>query len=230
MAGAEAGRGTEHRTRRNNGVLRRRNRDENLDGVITSWNQGAERIFDLAGTRTTRWSTCTMLMPPERIDEEPGIRRSVAVRRSTITQQSIAQGRHATDHLIDRFPDLRRPRQRRQYIEDGGDIALRQAGRRAAAVALEGGGDHPLCPDPDALLQHCSQRSGRPSADLPELSGERRWRWPAAGVVRRHPGGRCCPLGFGETLCGAAALAANPLSWPTSSSPNDPKARHSHSA
>jgi PAS domain S-box-containing protein len=43
-----------------------------LDGVITTWNSGAERIFGYTAQETIGHSV-TMLIPPDRIDEEPGI-------------------------------------------------------------------------------------------------------------------------------------------------------------
>lgn len=45
---------------------------KNLDGIITSWNQGAERIFGYTAQETIGQSV-TMLMPPDRVNEEPGI-------------------------------------------------------------------------------------------------------------------------------------------------------------
>jgi PAS domain S-box-containing protein len=43
---------------------------KNLNGIITSWNQGAERIFGYSPLEAIGQSV-TMLMPPERVDEEP---------------------------------------------------------------------------------------------------------------------------------------------------------------
>jgi PAS domain S-box-containing protein len=45
---------------------------KNLDGVITSWNSGAERLFGYTAAEAIG-RPVTMLMPPERVDEEPGI-------------------------------------------------------------------------------------------------------------------------------------------------------------
>ena len=45
---------------------------KNLDGIITSWNRGAEHIFGYTAEETIG-QPVTMLMPPERVDEEPAI-------------------------------------------------------------------------------------------------------------------------------------------------------------
>ena len=45
---------------------------KNLDGVIQTWNQGAERIFGYTADEVIG-KPVTVLMPPERYDEEPGI-------------------------------------------------------------------------------------------------------------------------------------------------------------
>lgn len=45
---------------------------KNLDGIITSWNSAAERLFGYTAVEAIG-RPVTMLMPPERVDEEPGI-------------------------------------------------------------------------------------------------------------------------------------------------------------
>ena len=45
---------------------------KDLNGIITSWNGGAERMFGYTADEAIGRSV-TMLMPPERTDEEPGI-------------------------------------------------------------------------------------------------------------------------------------------------------------
>ena len=45
---------------------------KNLDGIITSWNSGAQRIFGYTAEEAIGMPV-TMLMPDERKDEEPGI-------------------------------------------------------------------------------------------------------------------------------------------------------------
>jgi len=45
---------------------------KDLNGVIMSWNRGAQRIFGYTGDEVIG-KPITMLMPPERVNEEPGI-------------------------------------------------------------------------------------------------------------------------------------------------------------
>src|SRR5688572_11965070 len=45
---------------------------KSLDGIITSWNKGAERIFGYTEAETIG-KPVTILIPPERLDEEPKI-------------------------------------------------------------------------------------------------------------------------------------------------------------
>jgi PAS domain S-box-containing protein len=45
---------------------------KDLDGIITSWNEGAERIFGYHAEEVIG-RPVTILIPPDRIDEEPGI-------------------------------------------------------------------------------------------------------------------------------------------------------------
>ena len=45
---------------------------KDLNGIITSWNKGAERLFGYTSAETVGQSV-TMLIPPDRLDEEPNI-------------------------------------------------------------------------------------------------------------------------------------------------------------
>ena len=45
---------------------------KDLNGIITSWNGGAEKIFGYTQTEAIG-KHVTIRMPPERVDEEPGI-------------------------------------------------------------------------------------------------------------------------------------------------------------
>lgn len=49
---------------------------KDTEGIITSWNAGAERIFGYSADEIIGKSV-TVLMPPERVNEEPGILRRI---------------------------------------------------------------------------------------------------------------------------------------------------------
>src|SRR5438552_11084053 len=49
---------------------------KDLNGIITSWNKGAERIFGYQAQETIG-RPISILMPPDRVDEEPGILRRI---------------------------------------------------------------------------------------------------------------------------------------------------------
>ncbi len=49
---------------------------KDLNGIITSWNAGAQRIFGYTAEEAIG-RPVTMLMPPDRVDEEPGILASI---------------------------------------------------------------------------------------------------------------------------------------------------------
>ena len=46
---------------------------KNLDGVITSWNKSAERLFGYTAGEAIGQTVAALLIPPDRLDEEPGI-------------------------------------------------------------------------------------------------------------------------------------------------------------
>ena len=50
---------------------------KNLNGIITSWNRGAERIFGYTAQEAIG-QPVTMLMPPDRVNEEPSILRRIS--------------------------------------------------------------------------------------------------------------------------------------------------------
>jgi len=45
---------------------------KDLNGIITSWNKGAERIFGFSADEAIG-KPVTIIFPPDRLDEEPGI-------------------------------------------------------------------------------------------------------------------------------------------------------------
>jgi PAS domain S-box-containing protein len=71
---------------------------KDLDGVITSWNGGAERLFGYNAAEAIG-RPVTMLMPPDRIDEEPGI--LARIRRGERIDHYDTVRRHKDGTLID---------------------------------------------------------------------------------------------------------------------------------
>lgn len=74
-----------------------------LDGVIQTWNRGAERIFGYTAKEVVG-KPVTILMPPERYDEEPGIFAAVPRRTGrSLPDGAPTQGRHPDRYLAHRF-------------------------------------------------------------------------------------------------------------------------------
>jgi len=71
---------------------------KNLDGIIQSWNKGAEKIFGYTAAETIG-KPVTMLMPPNKVDEEPKI--LAQIRRGQIVDhyETVRQRKDGT--LID---------------------------------------------------------------------------------------------------------------------------------
>ncbi len=61
---------------------------KDLNGIITSWNAGAERLFGYTA-RETIGQPVTMLMPPERLEEEPTILGRIRRRESVGNYETI---------------------------------------------------------------------------------------------------------------------------------------------
>lgn len=71
---------------------------KDLNGVITSWNKGAEMIFGYKADEVLGKSI-TILMPPDRINEEPGILERI--RRGERVDHYETVRRHKNGRLID---------------------------------------------------------------------------------------------------------------------------------
>ena len=65
---------------------------KNLEGVITSWNAGAERLFGYAA-REVIGKPMTLLMPPERLNEEPTILARIARGETTDHFETVRIGK-----------------------------------------------------------------------------------------------------------------------------------------
>ncbi|MGC4098608.1 MAG: PAS domain S-box protein [Nitrospira sp.] len=71
---------------------------KNLDGIITSWNRGAERIFGYTAQEAIG-QPVTMLMPPDRVNEEPSILQRIRNREKIDHYETIR--RHKDGTLLD---------------------------------------------------------------------------------------------------------------------------------
>ncbi|MFN2510468.1 MAG: PAS domain S-box protein [Pyrinomonadaceae bacterium] len=71
---------------------------KDLNGVINSWNKAAERIFGYTAEEAIG-QPVTMLIPPERYDEEPAILRRVAMGHLVSHYETVR--RHKDGRLID---------------------------------------------------------------------------------------------------------------------------------
>ena len=71
---------------------------KNLDAIITSWNQGAERLFGYTAAEAVGQSI-TILIPPDRVDEEPAI--LARIRAGERVEHFETLRRHKSGRLID---------------------------------------------------------------------------------------------------------------------------------
>jgi PAS domain S-box-containing protein len=70
---------------------------KNLDGIITDWNNGAERLFGYTADETVGRSV-SMLIPPDRANEEPDILRRI--RRGESVRHYATVRRHKNGTLL----------------------------------------------------------------------------------------------------------------------------------
>jgi PAS domain S-box-containing protein len=68
---------------------------KNLDGIITSWNQGAERIFGYSAEEAVG-KPITILIPPERQDEEPAILARIRRGERIDHYETVRQRKHGS--------------------------------------------------------------------------------------------------------------------------------------
>lgn len=68
---------------------------KNLDGIITSWNRGAERIFGYTPQEAIG-QPVTMLMPPDRVNEEPSILMRIRKREKIDHYETIRRRKDGT--------------------------------------------------------------------------------------------------------------------------------------
>jgi PAS domain S-box-containing protein len=68
---------------------------QDLNGVITSWNRGAERLFGYTPEEVVG-RPVTILMPPDRVDEEPGILKRIRAGESIEHYETVRRRKDGT--------------------------------------------------------------------------------------------------------------------------------------
>jgi len=92
---------------------------KDLNGIITSWNKSAERLFGYTAAEAVGMPV-TMLIPSDRLEEEPDIlsRLRRGERVGPFRDGTPAERRHAARHLSHHFPGARRAWCDRRRFQD----------------------------------------------------------------------------------------------------------------
>ncbi len=156
-----------------------------LEGIITSWNRGAERLFGYAAAEAVG-NPITLIIPPERLDEEPAIleRLRRGESRRSLRHRPRRQGRPAHRHLAQHLSRARWQGPGDRGIESCPRHHPEEAGRElppGAGTAAQAGGRR-LADDPlggVARQRHEGHRGG----------GQAHPRRPPGGLQRDRRGG-----------------------------------------
>ncbi len=188
---------------------------KNLDGIITSWNRGAERMFGYTAQEAVG-QPVTMLMPPERVDEEPGILARIRRGENIDHYETIRRRKDGTLLTISLTVSpifgphgnvvgaskIARDITRRKQAEE----RLRLLSEAAAIILY--------APDPNALMRTlCAKIGPTIGADiclnyLVNDAGDGLRLASCVGVPEEAVLPR---LAFGEALCGTVALHRQPV-------------------
>ena len=106
---------------------------KDLDGIITSWNRGAQRVFGYRADEVVG-QPVTMLMPPERVDEEPGILARVRRGESIDHYETVRRRKDGT--LLDISLTVSPIRDATGKIIGASKVARDITARKTAAEAL----------------------------------------------------------------------------------------------
>jgi PAS domain S-box-containing protein len=204
---------------------------KNLNGIIMSWNQGAERVFGYTAQEAVG-QPVTMLMPPDRVNEEPGI--LARIRRGEKVDHYETVRRRKDGTLLTISLTVSPVRDARGNIVGASKIARditerKQAEERlrllweAAAVLLTAN-------DPDAMLRELFARIG-PHLGLDtyfnfmvdETGGALRLE-SCIGMPDQAPHS-LTRLEFGQAICGTVAVQRQPVVVTHIQQSNDPKAQ-----
>lgn len=103
-----------------------------LDGIITSWNEGAERLFGYTADEAIG-QPITMLIPPDRLSEELQILTNIRHGQRMRSYETVR--RHRDGHLVDVSLTISPVRDSRGVITGASKIARDISARRRAADA-----------------------------------------------------------------------------------------------
>ena len=106
---------------------------KDLNGVITSWNRGAERIFGYKAEEVIG-EPVTILMPPDRVDEEPGILRRIRSGERIDHYETVRQRKDGT--LVDISLSVSPLKDRNGRVIGASKIARDISERKRADAAL----------------------------------------------------------------------------------------------
>ena len=92
---------------------------KNLDGIIASWNKGAERVFGYTAEEAIG-RPITIVIPEDRQNEEVEISKPDSARRAyrSFRDHSAAQGRHLVSDFADRLTGQKRRGPNYRRLED----------------------------------------------------------------------------------------------------------------
>jgi PAS domain S-box-containing protein len=141
---------------------------KDLDGILTSWNKGAERLFGYTAEEAIGQSV-TMLIPPERLDEEPGILEHIRNGESIEHYETIRRRKDGKDLDISLTVSPVRDSQGR--VIGASKIARDISDRKRAEEALQCAHD-----ELESLVQRRTASLRRLSSHLQHVQGEERRR------------------------------------------------------
>jgi len=107
---------------------------KNLDGIITSWNRGAERLFGYSAQEAVG-QPMAMLIPPERASEEPTILAGIARGETTDHFETVRVGKEG--HKIDVSVSISPLRDSQGRITGASKIARDITDRKLAQVKVQ---------------------------------------------------------------------------------------------
>ena len=165
-------------------IVRRRHRREDLDGIITSWNRGAERVLGYTAEEVIGQHV-SMLMPPEAIEDTEKILGRIRRGEKVDHYETKRRRKDGTHHrrVADRLAD---PGRRRRIIgasKIGRDITAAEASSRPS-----GGGRPPEGRVPGDARPRAAEPARRHQQRRPALRAARDGGGPASGPRRSSSG------------------------------------------